>query len=216
MKDIIVSYASKGREDYVSMSYALEDSLKGYEYRIYRNELPTPKGVKRYEHKQTPYGFKFTIIQQLIEEGYERIVWLDTSMRLVKNIFELFEQTPVIAFHNLGHDLAKYISDDAVKNLGNPDINIKQTWGGAIGFDFTKDKAKEVYNEIIEQIELGSFNDGNSTREGFVAHRHDQAVMSVLFHKHGIKLFDYGYIVCNIHAKYPYFYGDNYYLIYGK
>lgn len=214
--DIIVSYASKGREDYLTMSKKLEESLQGYPYRIYRDELPTPKGVKCYTHSQTPYGFKFTIIQQLREEGYKRIIWLDSSMWVHKNPFELFDKSPVIAFHNLGHDLGDYISDKAVENLGNPDINIKQTWGGAIGFDFDNPKVISIFDQIIEQIELGSFQDGTSTRKGFIAHRHDQAVMSVIFERNGIELFDYGVIVCNVHAKEPFEYGQDYYLIYGK
>jgi hypothetical protein len=39
------------------------------------------------------------------------------------------------------------------------------------------------------------FKDGESKRPGFVAHRHDQAVLSVLLYDFGIDLLPYGLVV---------------------
>ena len=120
-----------------------------------------------------------------------------------------------MAFHNLGHLLSKYISDEAVANLNCITYlsDIKQIWGGAIGFNFEHPITLVIYNKILEQAQIGSFNEGTSTRKDFVAHRHDQAVMSVLFHDHKIHLLHYGKIVTSPHHLPPYEYGEDYYLI---
>jgi hypothetical protein len=62
---------------------------------------------------------------------------------------------------------------------------------------------------------MGSFNEGTSKRKEFVAHRHDQSVMSVIFHQHKIYLLPYGNIVINAHSLPPYEYGQDFYIIYG-
>jgi hypothetical protein len=152
------------------------------------------------------------MIQLAREKGYTEIYWLDSSMELVKDITGL--ANPVMAFENIGHPLYKYISDQAVANLNCENYlnEIKQTWGGAIGFDFTNKDATYLFDEIITQAMKGSFNNGNSTRNGFVAHRHDQAVMSVLFHDYGIELLPYGKIVTSPHHLFPFDYGTDFYL----
>lgn len=240
-KTCIVSLASVGREDYNKGLMRLIKSCKenwkhdtifwsfngwqppvdeyeGYPIRNCRGvQYPQPKTFECSPHSEIPYQFKLACIQIAKEEGYERIIWLDSSMEVVKDIDELFDKTPVIAFDNLGHPLYKWISDKAASNLdANSLINqlhlIPQCWGGAIGFDFTNTISIKLFEELLYQSEIGSFNEGMSSREGFVAHRHDQAVMSVLLYKLGIKLLPYGTIVTGQHAQEPYEYGKDYYI----
>jgi len=238
MKDVIVNYVSKGREDYFSGQLKLIKSIQdigwggdtifyadgGYcdNYLGYDIKLEFPKQEKfiGHRHSQIPYQFKYIAIQAAREAGYDRVFWLDASMRVVKNLSELFDKSPkgIIAFDNLGHPLYKFISDIAARNLEVDDfelMDIPQTWGGALGFDFTKEGVSELLEEIIHQSNIGSFADAKSTRSGFVSGRHDQAVISVLFHKKGIELLPYGDIVVAAHAKEPYQYGKDYYLVCG-
>jgi len=170
---------------------------------------------KHREHNDVPYFFKFTMIQLAREKGYTEIYWLDSSLVLHKDITGL--ASPIMAFDNLGHPLSKYISDQAVVNLNCITYlsDIKQIWGGAIAFNFEHPITLVIYKEILEQVELGSFNEGTSNRNEFVAHRHDQAVMSVIFHQHKIYLLPYGNIVINAHSLPPYEYGQDFYIIYG-
>lgn len=193
----LLTLAIDGREKYTDKLAALQISLSKWPYdiRIYK-AYPyycTPHGV-------IPYKFKFDLIQQARRDGYNRVVWLDSSIRILQDPIALFGEEGIIAFHNLGHPLWKYLSDKARVNLGINDAQLKtieQTWGGAIGFDFTRDRACEVFEDIYRQSTMGSFEDAGSGRAGFIAHRHDQAVMSVLFWKHKIPLLPYG----NIAAK---------------
>lgn len=194
IKTALISMAIDGREKYTDKLIGLQDSLKNWPYdtRIY-------KAYPRYctPHDLIPYKFKFDLINQARLDGYQRIVWLDSSIRILQDPVALFGDHGIFAFDNEGHPLWKYISDKARNNLGLSETQLKpipQTWGGAIGFDFRYDKAGEIFGEILTQSTMGSFNDGGSTRPGFVAHRHDQAVMSVVFWKHKYILLPYGTI----------------------
>lgn len=206
-KPIIVSFASVGREDYNKGQQRLLESIQKHwdgDYWLHSlerdGELPSSKAFENKSHKDCPYLFKFTMIQLMREQGYKQIIWLDSSLVLDRNPIELLA-TGVMAFNNLGHPLYKYISDKAVENLRCKDhlIGIDQTWGGAIGFDFNREYVTWLFDEIIVQSKLGSFNEGGSDRYGFVAHRHDQAVMSVLFSKYNVPLQPYGRIVTHPH-----------------
>lgn len=191
----LISIAVDGRERYTEKSINLEKSLAGnwpYDVRLYKAypDYCTPNDV-------IPYKFKFDLISRAYHDGYNRVIWLDSSIRMLRNPVELFGEDGIIAFDNLGHPLWKYISDVAVKNLNVNEQQIRlmpQTWGGAIGFDFTRDKAGAIFAEICRQSTMGSFETSGSKRKDFVSHRHDQAVMSVIFAQAGYKLLPYGAI----------------------
>ena len=228
-KDCLVSFSSKGREDYNKKLLSLLDSAKTFwhgDYLIYSPDhwIDEYKGITIHKgyppnsptHEEKPYAFKFFAIMHALELGYERIVWLDTSMCLAGDITRLFGPTGIGVFHNLGHHLYKYISDDAMRILNVTEqevFDMPQIWGGALFFDFTKQNTNAVFLEICQAAEKGAFNEGGSTREGFVAHRHDQAVMSVLVYER-CDMYPYGRIVSKEHARSKEF-GDGYYLIYG-
>ena len=194
-RTVLLSLAIDGREKYTEKSINLQTSIAQhwpYDVRLYRSYpmYCTP-------HEIIPYKFKFDLIDQARRDGYNRVVWLDSSIRVIGDPCQLFGEEGIFAFDNLGHPLHKYISDIAVRNLNiSPAdlMRIPQTWGGAIGFDFTRDKAGEIFAKIKEHSTNGSFETNGSRRKDFVSHRHDQAVMSVLFWKHKYKLIPYGTI----------------------
>lgn len=231
MKDCIVSFASQGREDYRSMLLRLIDSCMDHwhgdlliyspdhQLNVYRGVpiykgYPRPKGISSYTHKEMPYQFKTAMIQLALEQGYDRIIWLDSSMIVKKDLQPLFDnsKTGIITFHNLGHDTWKYLSDNAQELLGVSDNELKeipQIWGGAFALDFTKPSVNEWFELLKFYSVNGSFSNSTSKRLGFVAHRHDQAVMSVLAYK-CCDMLPYGNILCPPHdtngefGNYPY------------
>lgn len=241
MKDVICSFATKGRESYHTMLLRLIDSCiehwKGdlliyspdhdlSEYRgvkIHKG-WPDPVGIKSYTHQEMPYQFKTALIQKAIELGYERIIWLDSSMQLKKDLTPLLDnsKTGVFTFENLGHPTWKYLSDNAYNLLLGDYIHLEgfydlpQIWGGAFGLDFTR-AIPEYFFKVLKEYSInGSFKNGGSSRTGFVAHRHDQSVMSVLLngHKNPCKkdMLPYGQILCPPHDKTGE-YGNDPYLI---
>lgn len=194
MNQLIISLAFAGREDYPTLQKKLIESIENnWMGDVWMNpDLPfTP-------HASIPYAFKYDLIQAAIDRGYTKIWWMDSTMRLNKDISVLLEESDsgLVAFDNLGHPLYKYISDAAVANL--PPVEnlseIKQIWGGVTGWNFEKPNILKLFTELQIQIEKGSFNEGGSTRGGFVAHRHDQAVLSLLAYRYGIELLPYGVI----------------------
>jgi hypothetical protein len=167
-----------------------------------------------------PYQFKTALIQEAIEKGYQRIIWLDSSMQLKKDLTPLFD-SPITVFHNLGHPTWKYISTNAMILLGHvlyPEFEfsdlqlIEQIWGGAFALDLTKDDAKGFFNDLKEYSVNGSFENGGSVIPGFIAHRHDQSVMSVLLTNWKHTMLPYGQILCPPHDRTGE-YGTNPYLV---
>lgn len=216
MKPLIISIGVDGREKYSEKILKLEESLK-----YWKGDIEIYKSFPEWctNHYVVPYAFKYDLIKDAIKRGYRKIFWLDSSMRLIeeRSIADLLEQskTGVVAFDNLGHLLANYINDTAIKNLGiETTEGVKQIWGGCTFWDFDKELPNIILSEIFEQISKGSFNNDNTRRENFVAHRHDQAVLSVLLHNHNVELLPYGTLVSAEHARTKE-YGNNYYFIYG-
>lgn len=211
MKPLIISLAINGRDNYIEKQKKLIETLHlaGDCDTWILNEYP--KGVT--PHEITPYKFKYDLIKQAYDTGYRKIFWLDSTMRLLKNPFELLDQSKdgIVAFDNIGHPIYKYITDLAVENLNCENYlhNIKNTWGGALGFDFEKPNTMQILIDIHIQSEIGSFNNGISVREGFVAARHDQSVNSVIFHDWKINILDYGVIAAKKHVT------DKTYIQYG-
>lgn len=211
MKPLIISLAINGRDNYIEKQKKLIETLHlaGDCDTWILNEYP--KGVT--PHEITPYKFKYDLIKQSYDTGYRKIFWLDSTMRLLKNPFELLDQSKdgIVAFDNIGHPIYKYITDLAVENLNCENYlhNIKNTWGGALGFDFEKPNTMQILIDIHIQSEIGSFNNGISVREGFVAARHDQSVNSVIFHNWKINILDYGVIAAKKHVT------DKTYIQYG-
>lgn len=211
MKPLIISLAINGRDNYVEKQKKLIDTLHlaGDCDTWILNEYP--EGVT--PHAEIPYKFKYDLIKQAYDKGYTKIFWLDSTMRLVKNPFELLELSKdgIVAFDNIGHPTYKYITDLAVENLKCNDYiyDVKNTWGGALGFNLNKLSALQILDEILYQAEIGSFNNGTSTRDGFIAARHDQSTNSVIFHKYKIDIYDYGFIAARKHLT------ENTYIQYG-
>lgn len=226
MKDVIVSFATKGRENYSNMLLRLIDSCKthwkgdlliyspDHDLWMYRDTVihhswPDPDGIQSYTHSDMPYQFKTALIQKARELGYDRVIWLDSSMQLKKDLVPMFDNPSGLTFfHNLGHPTWRYLSDDAQSMLektnflgGGLDVlkSIEQIWGGAFAIDFTKENARKFFEDLKIFSVNGSFKNGGSKREGFVAHRHDQAVMSILLTNYRHERLPYGQILCPPH-----------------
>lgn len=216
MKPLIISIGVDGRERYSEKISKLEKSLK-YWYGDADIHKSFPDWV--IPHSSIPYAFKYDLISDAMLKGRKKIFWLDSSMRLVegRSICDLLEQSEsgIVAFENIGHPLEKYINDTAINNLGiNSLKGVKQIWGGCTFWDFTKRLPHLILDEIKQEINKGSFNDDNTNRKDFIAHRHDQAILSWLLHKHNVDLLPYGKLVSAEHARTKQF-GNDYYFIYG-
>ena len=239
--DVICSFSSGGRENYNKMLLRLIDSvvehwfgdmlvyspdhwLDEYKGVKIRKGWPQPKGIASLTHSEMPYQFKTALIQEALEMGYERIIWLDSSMQLKKDLTPLFNGDKGLTFfENLGHPTWKYLSDAAYHMLQRDGYfgptaefsdlkRIPQIWGGAFALNFQELGAPTFFHELKEYSLNGSFKDGPSLTPGFVTHRHDQAVMSVLLNDIKFTMLPYGHILCPPHDRTGE-YGNDPYLI---
>lgn len=220
----IVSFASKGRENYLKAILRLARScalipwdgdyilrtLDGYvdEYSgipIINGNYPPPATNN---HAEIPYIFKVDACAEAFwDEGYKQVIWCDSTIVMKKYPAETLVHAAkygVAAFHNFGHDLFRYVSDVAMQAQGLIDAqlyNMPQIMACCIAFDFTNPKGKYIFDEWFKASRDGcSFQNGyGSKREGFISHKHDQAVLSIILAKNNIPLLPYGKLVYQPH-----------------
>jgi hypothetical protein len=239
-KKCIVSWSSVGRENYPAAQLRLIkscvnagwdgdyiiQSLDGY----CDNYMGVPIELGRYpqsvkyplhnNHAEIPYGFKPVLIQEALEKGYEQIIWCDSTVRLAKHpqaLLNLASDRGVVAFDNLGHPLKNWISDIALQMLEISEEQlqeIKQIMACVIIFDLSNPVGLKIFTEWVDRSrDSFSFQNGyGSNRPGFVAHRHDQAVLSGILWKNNIELLPYGTLVYPPHDRTGE-YGNDFYFI---
>lgn len=237
-KPCIVSFSSQGRENYNAAMLRLISTSKecGYDgdfllhqfdgyvpdYRgvtIHQGrslEYPQPNLFQCYNHQEVPYLFKLAMIQKAKEAGYTQIIWCDSTITLSKQPTELLElanKQGIVSFDNLGHPLKPWISDIALKNLGLNEVDLtvmSQIMACVILFDFSNPITQTIFDEWLKLAQDGfSFQNNSSLRDGFKAHRHDQACLSGLLYKYQVPLLPYGHLIYEPHDETKE-YGDNY------
>ena len=155
-----------------------------------------PLRSKRFgkELHRVPYAFKYSAIQEAREAGFTRILWADSSLRYIGNAEALAERlyaspSGVLCWTANTWPLTQYISKQCADNLGVTSEQIReipQIIGGLIGFDFSKPTACEIFEEIHACARVCFADSTVGACEDFIAHRHDQAALSVILWKHGI------------------------------
>jgi hypothetical protein len=226
-KQCIVNFACNGRENYIKGSErmvksAIDSGLSDTDFLLYLPEVEQSNVIKTVnnnevfifnrfpqsaefgvcpQHKDAPYAFKSYAIQEAIDKGYERIMWLDSSIVITRNInhyLKLLEEVGVILFDNPGCPEATWTSDECLEIMGCSNDLAKtffQIDAAIMLFDFTTKKANEFFNEYFKYCrESKCLQDYKvSCREEFRAHRHDQAVGSYIGRiKHYINPLNYG------------------------
>lgn len=220
---VLVSVASNGRENYNKAQLSMIDSaitcsnfqqhwygdyllysVDGYcpEYKNVKINLGSWPKTERYgiswQHADNPYQFKPYAIQAALELGYKKILWCDSTIRILQNpdlLWVKAAQNGILAWNNEGHPLAPWVKDDAVKELGisySELPKVKQIMACCIMFDFNNTITQAVFNEWIEASNNNLFMDGSSFRGDFRGHRHDQAILSALLYKHKVDIEPYG------------------------
>jgi hypothetical protein len=216
MKKVVINFAVPGREDYLSAQNRLIDSFKAIvwdgDFLMFSTHERQHNGVDIIDahfrdHADVPYGFKLDAFLYALNAGYRKIIWVDSTVIPLKNLEPLFEHADkngVTAFHNLGHNLHQYISDEATEyfNLDekDPDFeNIQQIMLCALVLDFENEVTGDIFEDWGRASDAGMFKDGGSVRKNFKAHRHDQAALSAILHEYGVPLLPYGKLVYEPH-----------------
>jgi hypothetical protein len=220
MKEVLVSVASQGRENYNKAQLNLIRSslntsngrnwygdyiirsVDGYvdEYlgvQIQKGWPVTQEFGVSWQHADMPYQFKPYAVWEAYEKGYNRVLWCDSTIRIMKNPNQLWDkcnELGILAWDNEGHPLKYWISDYAVLKTGLKDMEAKQIMACCIMFDFTNQKTETVVRQWIEGSRNNSFHHttNQSNRPEFKTDRHDQSYLSALMSVHGIEVQPYG------------------------
>lgn len=228
-QSVIVSFSSQGRENYPKSQLRMIRSCVNANWRgdylirtldgwvdkydgveIIQGSYPvTKKYGKSYNHAEAPFQFKPYIVQEAIENGYNQIIWADSTIIMKLNpkpLLNYAKKHGVCAFHNLGHPLYKYTTDLQQQRLGISDKELKkakQIMACIIIFDIDNRKGLEIFEDWIAASRDGvSFQNGyGSEREGFEATRHDQTVISGLLHLYKVPLLPYGGLRYALHEN---------------
>lgn len=219
----IVSFACKGRENYPKAQLRMVRSCAvlpwdgDYIIRCLDGDCDEYSGIPIIlgsypppgdaNHAERPYGFKVDIVKEAIDSGHSLVGWMDSTavmVRYPRKTIAHAKQYGVAAFHNLGHDLWPWISDVALKQQELTEAvlrTMQQIMACVVFFDVSHPVGAKVFDEWYKASRDGcSFQNGyGSSREGFRAHRHDQAVLSCLLFKHNIPLLPYGLLVYEPH-----------------
>lgn len=219
-KPIIVSVSSYGRENYNKAMLNLIDSINVHapnydtlffsvdgdteEYNGHKIHLGSWPSCELFgecdPHSINPYQFKPYAIMRAIEMGYKKIVWCDSTIRLVDSPDKLWpevskEYSGILSWNNLGFPLSEWITDAQLCFGGEKDNpeGMKQIMACCIMFDFSDINLTDmVFSDWIDASNNGFFKDNVSSNPNFKAPRHDQSMLSLLLNRYGIKIKDYG------------------------
>lgn len=152
-------------------------------------------------HSEVPYQFKPYAIQKAREEYGGLVLWCDSPVYAKKSIqpvFNYIKEHGFMFFDNIGYSVGDYTSDTCLAYFGvsrEESFTIPMIMACVMGFDFANTKAGEMFDEYVklaaeEATYKGSWSNNNcevSSDMRVKGHRHDQSVMSLILHKHGIK-----------------------------
>lgn len=218
MKPVIVSIASLGRENYNEAQlnmikscvragwdgdYMLRsvdgycDNYMGVPIRLGSWPYTRKKGIS-WSHENMNYQFKPFAVQEALEAGYRKIIWMDSTCRMLLNpgpLWVIAKERGILAWNNLGHPVLPYATDTAIKNLGETPSSlegVKQIMACCIMFDMDAPLTEQMFDRWLESSLDNSFHPDETSRPGFIAPRHDQVTMSIILNKFKVQLSDYG------------------------
>jgi hypothetical protein len=137
-----------------------------------------PHGAK--PHAQSKYGFKVHAFEQAFRRKYDVVLWLDSSVALLRHPKVLFD-----IISDSGYFLMK--RDQKLASEIRPDLGatVLSHWnmcrGQAIGFKHGHRTGMMLYRQWAELEANGWFNEGDL---GY--HRHDEACLALLLQQSGL------------------------------
>ena len=192
----IISVGIDGREKYSNYACELKkhaDNL-GYKNFVWINDLP-PNSPS---HAECNYVFKAYAFEHAINNGYNKILWLDSKCYPQKQLKIIEQNLNTIGYWipNEGYDVGSWCKDEAYPYLGidkEEAFNIKQISAKHFGINLKFDISKKFIDEFIHFAKMygketyhgSSTNERNqiSNDPRVRGHRHDQIVASVIAYK---------------------------------
>lgn len=184
---ICVAFGDRYVEQQVRLQLSIYEIYPEANIMFWTNTLP--KASRSFY--DSLYGFKPHAVQEAIDKGFRKVIFLDPAMILVDKIDDLFQfEMMAVKDDNPLHNL---ISDRCRKNylLTNEQIKDRQ-WhlvGGSIYyFDFEKEVTRKIFETWKSAEEKGLFGSQEEEASGRLqGHRLDEACMAVSMYLHGVE-----------------------------
>lgn len=158
---------------------SIQEVYKGYAPTFFHaNTLP--KGARPF--LSSLYGFKPHAIQEALDAGFKKVVWMDAAMILHKPIVIDLPMVAIIDSSTLP------ASDIALKYYGLKREylqNLNLVGGSFYYFDFNTPKANLIF-ESWKKAEIDGIygSQHQESFEGLQGHRHDETCMRLSMHLH--------------------------------
>lgn len=148
-------------------------------------------------NKENLYNCKASAFEQVINKGYDNILWLDCSVwavNKVQPIFDIIEKDGYY-FLNNGYNCAQTCSDKCLEYY-RITRDVAETYTevatGIFGVSLKTDIGWKFIEKFIEGCKEGAadgsrLHDGQSKDERFLFHRQDQSVASIVLARMGLK-----------------------------
>lgn len=156
-------------------------------------------------HAEVPYQFKVYAIHKAYKDGYDTILYCDSSIWAIKDVAPCFEYItekgylfevamPPQQVEGCGFYLGEWCSDIALNKFGitrDEAFKMQMHSAGFTGLDFSNNKSKEFIEQWFEYAKneetfKGAWkNDNNEVSDDIrcSGHRHDQSVATYLANK---------------------------------
>jgi len=167
-------------EKYWAGQERLAKSITAYPVLMYRSEAE----VGAPPHKENNYAFKPYSFIKAYEAGFRQILWLDASIRAIKDIKPIFDiiDKDGYFFQDSGWPNSRWTNDRALKYFGTNEGEMLSS--GVLGLDLDNPLAYQFFDQWTQAMRDGIFNGD------WENHRHDQCAASLIAHKLGMKLQD--------------------------
>lgn len=133
-------------------------------------------------HADNNYAFKPRAIIKAYEAGYRQILWLDASMRAIKNIdviFDIIERDGYF-FQDSGWPNSRWTTPEAKEYFGTDEGEMLSS--GVLGVDLDSEIGYKFFDQWTQAMRDGMFNGS------WDVYRHDQSAASLIAFNMGLKL----------------------------
>jgi len=191
-KIAIVNFANAGNTRY---EWGQENLRKSFE--TFDPDIPF-FALKRYEefnsltHAECPYGFKVAAVEHIRKLGYDVIIWIDSSLRLIKSIKPLIQEISKVGVYLQGDawKCGEWSNDSSLSyfNISRDDaMQIQNIHAIMIGFDFRHSDTMPFFLRWKQCADDGIFrgsktNDKNTESKDprCKGHRWDQTCLELV------------------------------------
>lgn len=183
-KNAIVSFANS-RGNYVKGLERLHESLRNNfdgDFVGFVGESAVGSPL----HSENPYAFKVHCFKKMLDQGYRKILYLDSSVFAIKNVQPCFDEIEKdgFLFQEAGHILNRWCNRVTLNYFGiteeQAEIMIMIGNAGMLGLDFDNHKAVQFFERWEASMNDGFF------KGSWDDHRHDMSCSSAIINKMGL------------------------------